>query len=88
MGVYHLSVAHIFIFSKLLCTHRLDPEAHEGDSPRAVEMAAFEGRVETFTLLTKTLDTDSNSVWLSLAQVCVNGIGSLKCGQIPMILNI
>ena len=53
----------------LFCSYRLDPEAHEGDSPRAVEIAAFEGRVETFTLLTKSLEADSNSVWLSLAQV-------------------
>ena len=74
----YLFVAHIFIFSNLCCTIRLDPEAHEGESPRAVELAAVNGCVETFALLTARLEIDSNSVWFQLAQVCVGEVVSQK----------
>ena len=48
---------------------RIDPEAHEGDSPRAVELAAFNGRVETFARMAEILEIDPNTVWFQLAQV-------------------
>jgi len=56
---------------RLLLDHGLDPDAHEGESPRAVELAAVYGRVETFALLTATLEIDSNSDWFQLAQLLV-----------------
>ena len=51
--------------------YRLDPEAHLEDSPTAVELAAVNGCVKTFALLKARLQTDSNSEWFQLAQVCM-----------------
>ena len=50
---------------------RLDPEAHSEDSPTAFELAAVNGHVKTFELLTARLHIDSNSEWFQLAQVCM-----------------
>jgi len=63
---------------RLLLDHGLDPEAHEGESPRAMELAAVNGCVETFALLTARLEIDSHSVWFQLAQVCVGEVVSQK----------
>jgi len=57
---------------QLLLDHGLDPEAHEEDSPRAVELAAVHGHGETFAALTAHLNLDNE--WLQLAQVLVWGM--------------
>merc|ERR1719339_367646 len=57
---------------QLLLDHRLDPEAHQEDSPRAVELAAVHGHVETFAALASRLDLDDE--WFQLAQVLVLGM--------------
>ena len=51
--------------------HRLDPEAHQEDTPRAVELAAVNGRVESFAALAAHLQIDSDNEWFQLAQVCL-----------------
>ena len=51
--------------------HRVDPEAHLEDSPQAVQLAALNGRVETFSALAAHLQIDPNDEWFQLAQVCV-----------------
>ena len=48
-------------------SHRLDPEAQMGDTPRALELAADAGHTETFALLAARLKMDSD--WFKLAQV-------------------
>ena len=50
--------------------HRVDPEAHLEDSPRAVQLASLNGRVETFAALAAHLHIDPNDEWFQLAQVC------------------
>ena len=48
---------------------RGDPEAHQEDTPRAVELAAVNGRIETFATLAAHLQIDSDDEWFQLAQV-------------------
>ena len=64
---------HLHLQSNLRCVPRVDPEArvgpYGGESASAVELAAVHGHIETFELLTATLEIDSNSDWFQLAQV-------------------
>jgi len=59
---------------QLLLDHGLDPEAHQEDSPRAVELAAVNGRVESFAALAAHLQIDSDNEWFQLAQLLVWGM--------------
>ena len=48
----------------------MDPEAHEGESPTAVELAAVNGQIETFEALRARLEIATDNEWFQLAQVC------------------
>jgi len=54
--------------------HRVDPEAHLEDSPRAVQLAALNGRIETFAALATHLHIDPKDEWFQLAQLLVWGM--------------
>jgi len=59
---------------QLLLDHGGDPEAHQEDTPRAVELAAVNGRIETFAALAAHLQIDSDDEWFQLAQLLVWGM--------------
>merc|ERR1719500_1443608 len=59
---------------QILLDHGLDPEARVEDTPRAVELAAVNGRVETFAALAAHLHIDSDDEWFQLVQLLVWGM--------------
>ena len=61
MGTTNLLVLLILYFL------RLDPESHPEETPSAVELAAINGHVDTFSLLAARLQMDSQgNDWLIL----------------------
>ena len=72
---------HSVPFFDLCCMYRLDPEAHEGDSPTAVELAAVNGHIETFDALIARLQVAPDNDWFQLAQVCEGDIVLQKSGS-------
>jgi len=59
---------------QLLLDHGMDPEAHEGESPTAVELAAVNGQIETFEALRARLEIAPDNDWFQLAQLLVWGM--------------
>jgi len=59
----------------LLLDHGLDPESHREGAPRAIELAAVNGHVDTFSMLAARLKMDSqNNEWFQLGQLLVLGV--------------
>ena len=79
--LYPVSLIMLVTFS---LSHRLDPESHREGAPRAIELAAVNGHVDTFSMLAARLKMDSqNNEWFQLGQV-----GSLSSNHLLSLSSI
>jgi len=78
-------------YLQLLLNHRLDLECHVEGSPRAIELAAVNGRLDVFSILEERLKMDpQNSEWLQLGKLLVLGMARQndefkeRLGRVPL----